>query len=140
MKARNRGVRRERLGNVDLVVTPGTGHDMIQARAGFVSDRDPRTFLAEVAARVAETGARPVSQMVFGTSELHGICTEALASEFDGIRWPVTWIESGSGMTATQMSAVRGPRVEAVEMDGRVVATHRLQRVVNEVPPSVLLD
>jgi enamine deaminase RidA (YjgF/YER057c/UK114 family) len=123
MKTRKRGMRRRKEGNIELVLVPGTGHDMVHATATFTSGQDPHAVFAELAAHVLEIEAQPVSQTVFGAGESYSAHMGSLESEFGGVGWPVTWIDGGTDLLATQLSAVRGPRVETLELDGHVVGT-----------------
>ena len=66
---------------------------------------------------------QPLSQTVFGASELAAPGLAALEQAVGTITWPVTWIDGGPSLVSTQMSAVRGVSVQTLELAGRVVGT-----------------
>ncbi|UCD24734.1 MAG: endoribonuclease L-PSP [Gemmatimonadota bacterium] len=81
---------------------------------------DAAALLHELSDVIRRRDAQIVSQTVFGGSSQ---ATEALASleSVSGeVTWPVTWLDGGSGLMGTQISALSGTDVECVTVGGRV--------------------
>ena len=85
---------------------------------------DAAFLFRNVQEAVCDLGARVVSMEVFG---LPGKDAETLRDAFGDVSWPVTWVEEGcehpNPLCGLQLWAVRGPRVEPVHVDGRVVGS-----------------
>ena len=82
---------------------------------------DSLAVFREVAKAVREREARVVSQTVFGdrTRAAEGIAE--LEAAMGSIDWPVTWLDGGSGLMGTQVSALAGVDVDPIRFGGKLV-------------------
>jgi enamine deaminase RidA (YjgF/YER057c/UK114 family) len=85
--------------------------------------RDPLLLFTELASFLRERGAAIVSQTVFGGGSLAARGLAALGEAFGETTWPVTWLDGGSELIGTQVSALSGAAVRPVQVGGRVVGT-----------------
>ncbi len=106
-----------------VVLVPGSGHDSITLTADIPDVCTARAAFAEISAVLAEHGAHPVSQMVFGAADGFAHVMDEVGAAFGEVVWPVTWIEGGREMVGTQMIAVRGVEVRPIDLAGRLVGT-----------------
>ena len=85
--------------------------------------RDPLALFTELASSVRERDATIVSQTVFGGRSLAARGLAALGEAFGETTWPVTWLDGGSELIGTQVSALSGAAVRTVQAGGRVVGS-----------------
>lgn len=117
----NRLVRRKMQRNVDVVTIRGATRDTIQVTARPRSASEPLAVFEDAASVLRDVAARPVFQLVFGANALHEKGIDAIARTFGAVRWPVTWIDGGTGLLGTQITAVTGGSIDVLESAGRVV-------------------
>jgi enamine deaminase RidA (YjgF/YER057c/UK114 family) len=121
MDARD-NLRREHNDGLDIVTfgPPRRETYYITARP---SGDDPLAVFREVGGAVREREAKVVSQTVFGDRDRAASGLAAMEAAFGSIDWPVTWLDGGSGLMGTQVSALSGVAVEPVHHAGRVVGS-----------------
>jgi enamine deaminase RidA (YjgF/YER057c/UK114 family) len=104
----------------------------------------PETLFARVAEAVLSFGGQIVSQKVFHYSEGKEACEKTLSQAFDGISWPITWLEEENGhdlrLAGTVVHAVAGPDVKPVVLGGRVVGCKYEEEVAEHLVLGDLRD
>jgi enamine deaminase RidA (YjgF/YER057c/UK114 family) len=110
-------------GGVDVFSFLRSSCETLYITARPSDSEDPLGVLRELSDTVRKRDAKIVSQTVFGGSSLAAGGLATLEMALGEVTWPITWLDGGSDLMGTQVSALCGTDVEPVTAGGRVLGS-----------------
>ena len=106
---------------LDIISFSRSSYETLYITARPSDSEDPLGALRELSDTVRKRDAKIVSQTVFGGSSLAAKGLSTLEMALGEITWPITWLDGGSDLMGTQVSALCGTDVVPVRGAGGLI-------------------